>query len=404
MSTAQTAAPPSTPERLVSLDAYRGFVMLLMASEGLGIPPVAEKLSGSRFWHAAAYQMEHVAWVGCAFWDLIQPSFMFMVGVALPYSFASRLAHGETALTRGWHVVKRSLILVALGVFLYSIGRSETHYTFVNVLAQIGLGYGFLYLLVGRGFAIQLAAALGLLAIYWWLFYRHPVPGADFDWAAVGVESDFPRLTGLFAHWNKNANFASAFDVWFLNLFPRETPFAFNGGGYQTLNFVPSLATMIFGLMTGQMLRGQATRQAKLVRLIVAGVVALALGWVLGQTVCPIVKRIWTPSWAIFSTGWTCLLLAAFFWLIDIQGWRAWARPLAIVGMNSIAMYMLAETLQPFITSTLKTHLGPDIFAGRIGPLRYPAEYSSIVHSLAVVFVLWLACLWLYRQRIFVRI
>jgi predicted acyltransferase len=381
--------------RLTSLDAYRGFVMLAMASGGLGLSAVAEKFSGSRWWEFLDYQSSHVEWVGCAFWDLIQPSFMFMVGVALPYSYASRIAKGESALRRGGHVLYRSALLVALGVFLYSIGHTQTNYTFVNVLAQIGLGYWFLYLLVGRGLAAQLGVAVAILALYWLVFVLYPAPGPDFDWHAVGVSDDFPKLTGLFAHWNKNSNAASAFDVWFLNLFPRSEPFRYNGGGYQTLNFVPSLGTMILGLVAGEMLRGTRTHAEKLRWLILAGLICLASGWMLGQTVCPLVKRIWTPSWAIFSSGWTFLMLAAFFWIIDVRGYKRWAFALVIVGMNSIAIYLMAETLDHFIVSNLKTHFGQDLFSGVYGP---------IWQSAAVVLVLWLACLWLYRQRIFIRI
>lgn len=169
----------------------------------------------------------------------------------------------------------------------------------------------------------------------------------------------------------------------------------FNGGGYQTLNFVPSLATMIFGLLAGQLLMGPRTAGEKLRLLVVAGAAALALGVLLGQTVCPIVKRIWTPSWAIYSAGWTCWMLAAFYAVIDMQGWRRWAWPLVIVGMNSIAVYMLAETLHPFIIETLRTHFGQGLFTGTYGPLT---------SSLAVLLFLWLTCWWLYRQRIFIRI
>lgn len=369
--------------------------MLAMASGGLGLSAVASHYTESRLWQFLDYQSSHVEWVGCAFWDLIQPSFMFMVGVALPYSFASRISKGESTWWRGWHTAYRSALLVALGVFLYSIGRSETNYTFVNVLAQIGLGYWFVYLLVGRSLSLQLGVALAILAAYWLAFVLYPAPGADFDWRAVGVPDDFPRLTGLFAHWNKNANAAAAFDVWFLNQFPRSEPFRYNGGGYQTLNFIPSMATMIFGLMAGEMLRSNRIHAQKLRWLIAAGLLCLGTGWLLGETVCPLVKRIWTPSWAIFSSGWTFLMLAAFFWVIDMRGYRRWAFALVIVGMNSIAIYLMAETLKPFIVSNLKTHFGQDLFSGVYGP---------IWQSAAVVLVLWLACLWMYRQRIFVRI
>ncbi|HKI32446.1 MAG TPA: hypothetical protein VKA46_11300 [Gemmataceae bacterium] len=396
-------APPEKPERLVSLDAYRGFVMLAMASAGLNLAKVAkDSFPNNPIWEFLRYQTDHVAWLGCGFWDLIQPSFMFMVGVAMPFSFASRAAKGATAWDNAVQVAFRSVLLIILGVFLSSNGAHQTNYTFVNVLTQIGVGYAFVYLLMGRGWRVQLAAAAGLLGAYWLLFAVHPVPGADLDWASVGVKDRSIVMSGFFAHWNMNVNAAARFDEWFLNLLPREKPFVFNEGGYQTLNFVPSMATMIFGLMAGEWLRGPRTIHAKFRGLVIAGVVCLGLGVLLDHTVCPSVKRIWTPSWAVFSTGWTLLMLAAFFWVIDIRGWRGWSLPLVVVGMNSIAMYCMAQLMKGWVRGTLKTNFGQDIFSGPPG--SFLGTYGPIVDAVAVLFVLWVVCLWMYRQKVFVRI
>jgi hypothetical protein len=137
------------------------------------------------------------------------------------------------------------------------------------------------------------------------LFCLYPLPPATFDWAGVGIGPDWPRLSGFAAHWEKNANAAAAFDQWFLNLFPRQQPFVFNGGGYQTLNFVPSLVTMIFGLLTGQLLRSKRSLTQKLTRLLGFGLAGVLLGQAIALAgLCPIVKRIWTPSWALYSGGW----------------------------------------------------------------------------------------------------
>jgi predicted acyltransferase len=162
---------------------------------------------------------------------------------------------------------------------------------------------------------------------------------------------------------------------------------------------------MIFGLIAGEMLRGPRTPRQKTFTLLWTGALCLALGLAmdprmvvpvpLSWTVCPIVKRIWTPSWVLFSSGWTLWMLAAFYWIIDVKGWKSWAFPLAIVGMNSIAMYVGAQLLKPWIAHTLRTHFGAQIFDYSFGP---------VAESAAVLFVLWLMCLWMYRRKIFIRI
>lgn len=135
------------PDRLMSMDAYRGFVMTLMAAELLQFQAVHEALPGSAIWGFLARQQSHVEWVGCTLHDLIQPSFSFLVGVALPYSVASRTNRGESFRSQLGHTLRRSLILILLGVFLRSIHHEQTYFTFEDTLSQIGLGYPFLFLL-----------------------------------------------------------------------------------------------------------------------------------------------------------------------------------------------------------------------------------------------------------------
>jgi heparan-alpha-glucosaminide N-acetyltransferase len=394
-------ADPTDPAkgRLLSLDAYRGFIMLAMASGGLGLARVARQSAGGPVWQALAYQVDHVPWRGCSFWDLIQPSFLFMVGVALPFSDAARRARGQSWNERFAHALARSVLLVLLGIFLQSNwSKHGTDWTFFAVLEQIGLGYWLVFLALPLPPAWQLAAALAILAGDWALFATYPLPGPGFDFRAVGVGPDWPRLTGFAAHWEKNANVAAAFDRWLLNKFPRPpgAPFRFNEGGYTTLNFLPSIATMLFGVLAGRWLRGPRPGPAKVGGLALAGAAALALGTALDLAgACPIVKRIWTPSWAISSAGWTCGMLATFYGVIDVWGLRRWSWPLAVVGVNSIAMYVMAQLLKPWVRHTYQVHLGRDVFAGPYGP---------IVESLAILFALWLVCLGMYRRRIFLKI
>ena len=388
-----------TPERLVSLDAFRGAIMLLMASSGFGLPQVAGEFPDSAAWKFLAYQFNHPEWAGCSLWDIIQPAFMFMVGVALPWSVANRRARGQGAGVMFGHALWRAALLVLLAVFLTSAWSTRTDWVFTNVLAQIGLGYPFLFLLAFAKPRTQWLAAFGILFAYWLAFALHPLPPPGFDWKAVGVPVDWPHFSGFAAHWDKNANLAATFDRWFLNLLPRAAPFTFSSGGYQTLNFVPALATMIFGLLAGQLLRSQLAISDKLKRLAIAGLAGMALGKAVELAgVCPIVKRLWTPSWTLFSGGLVTLLLAGFVTIIDWRGWKRWAFPLVVAGLNPITLYCLWQLSGGFIRNNLKIHLGQHVFES------CGAIYAPILERSAVLLVFWLILLWMYRRKLFLRI
>jgi heparan-alpha-glucosaminide N-acetyltransferase len=388
------------PSRLSSVDAYRGFVMLLMMGEVLSFSRVARSSPESGFWRFLAHHQSHVEWIGCSLHDLIQPSFSFLVGVALPFSLASRRARGQSPAGMAVHAFWRALVLVLLGVFLRSLGGPRTNWTFEDTLTQIGLGYGFLFLLGMRSARAQWTALGALLLGYWAVFVLYPILGPDFDYSKVGVAQDWPHLmTGLAAHWNKNSNAAWAFDTWFLNLFPRQTPFLFNGGGYATLSFIPTLGTMILGLIAGGVLRSQQAPWAKVKWLALAGVIGLGTGALVGGIgLCPVVKRIWTPSWVLFSGGWCFLFLAAFYLVMDVLGRKAWAFPLVVIGMNSIAAYCIAHLFDGFIHKNLVTHLSPSAFQ------IFGAGFEPLVHGAAVLFVFWLILFWMYRRKIFLRV
>jgi predicted acyltransferase len=404
--TPQPVLLPVRPARLASIDAYRGLVMFLMMAEVLKLAELAKAVPGSSFWAFLGHHQTHALWVGCSLHDLIQPSFSFLVGVALPFSIASRQARGQSTFRMTAHAFWRAFLLIALGVFLRSIGRPETYYTFEDTLSQIGLGYGFLFLLGFRPMRDQWLA-LGIILIgYWAAFAHYPLPPTDFDYPHVGVSSQWLQehgLNGFAAHWNKNSNIAWAFDQWFLNLFPRQKPFVFNEGGYATLSFIPTLGTMILGLIAGKVLRGERTAWSKVRWLAIAGAVSLAAGWLLGVAgICPVVKRIWTPSWVLFSGGWCFLLLAVFYTLVDIAArrpWqRAWAFPLMVVGANSIMAYCMAHQFPHFIGETLKTHLGAATFN------HFGEEYQPLLLGAAELLVEWLILLYMFRKKIFLKI
>ena len=403
---APASAPPlpsrpavPAPQRLVSLDAFRGTIMLLMASSGFGIPQIAKNFPDSAMWKFLGHEFDHVAWTGCALWDLIQPAFMFMVGVALPWSVANRRARGETFAKMSAHAIWRAFLLIALAVFLTSAFSKRTEWIYTNVLAQVGLGYPFLFLLCFTKPRTQWVGVLGILLVYWLAFAFYPAPLAGFDWKAVGVTTDWHHFTGFESHWEKNANVAARFDLWFLNLFPREAPFVFNKGGYQTLNFIPSLATMIFGMIAGRLLRTDMTLTDKLKLLFIFGVGGIFIGGALHLAgFCPIVKRIWTPSWVLFSGGLVTLLLAGFVALIEWRGWKRWAFPLVVAGLNPITLYCMWQLMVGFVRDNVRTHFGQHIFDS------FGTSCAPMLERGAVLLVFWLILFWMYRRKIFLRI
>jgi heparan-alpha-glucosaminide N-acetyltransferase len=384
---------PTPPLRLASIDVYRGLVMFLMMAEVLNFREVSQNLPGNMFWELLHRPQSHVPWVGCSLHDLIQPSFSFLVGVALPFSLASRLSRGQSKARMTAHALWRSLILIALGIFLRSRHDSQTYYTFEDTLSQIGLGYTFLFVLAFFSVRVQWIALAVILIGYWAAFAFYPASGADFDYATTRVSRSFS------AHWDINSNAAWAFDTWFLNLFPRKQPFVGNDGGYSTLSIIPTLATMILGLLAGGVLRRPWRSGSKILWLIVAGLVGLAAGWGLGDlSDYPVVKRIWTPSWVLFSGGWCFLFLGGFYAVLDLLGFRSWAFPLQVIGMSSITAYCMFGLFEDFIKENLKIHVGKDAFKILGSP------YEPLLHGAAALLVLWLILFWMYRRKIFLRI
>jgi len=391
-----------TPVRIASIDAYRGFVMLLMMAEVLSFCSVAQQFPGNSFWGFLCHQQSHVEWVGCVLHDMIQPSFSFLVGVSLPFSILNRTSRGQSQGTLILHAFGRALILTLLGVFLRSTHSTITNWTFEDTLSQIGLGYGFLFALGFRPARDQWIALGAILIGYWAWFAAYPLPASNADLTQVGVTAEWLRdhgLNGFAAHWNKNTNPAWAFDTWFLNLFHRLKPFTHNGGGYSTLSFIPTLGTMILGLIAGGILRDSRPPAGKIRWLLVAGAICLAAGWTLGALgICPVVKKIWTPSWVLFSGGWCFLLLAAFYAIIDFHQHRAWSLPLTVIGMNSIAAYSIAHLFDGFIFKNLKTHLGQNFFQ------LFGTPYERLFHGATVLLIFWWILFWMYRRKIFLRI
>lgn len=393
-------------QRLLSLDVFRGLIMGALAFNGLGLARTAHRFLETQpesvFWKTIAYQFEHVEWTGWAFWDFIQPAFMFMVGVALAYSYAKREENGMGAPDLWVHAGIRSVSLALFGVFLISNWTDTTNWSLVNVLTQIGLGYPILYLFARQRTITRLIGAVGLLLTTYLIYALYPTSGLSLETGApdVGVSGSWARahLTGIDPHWHKNANAGHAFDLWLLNLFPRAEAFTYNGGGYQTLNFLPSAATMLFGLICGETLRARIKGSGRARWLAGGALSAIALGVILDVTgVCPIIKRLWTPSWALFSSGVCVLILLALYWILDVRKIRFWAFPFKVVGMNSIAIYTMGQLLNPWSARTLQTHFGGDLFQ------LFGTSWAPTVEATLVGLFYWTLLLWLYTKKVFIR-
>ena len=386
--------------RLVSLDVFRGLVMVLMLGEAMRLFDVARAFPNSVFWRVIAFNTQHVEWQGCSLHDLIQPAFSFLVGAALPFSIASRKLKGQTFWPMFGHAVRRALLLIVLGFFIRSLRSTQTYFTFEDTLTQIGLGYVFLFLLGFTRVRTQVVTLVLILICFWAAFVLYPAPGPHFDYARVGVPPDWPHLyTGFLSHWNKNSNLSWAFDVWFLNLFPREHPFVFNEGGWSTLSFIPTLGTMIMGLLAGEWLKGKGSKEQKLRGLVIAGAGLVLLGLISQWAgICPIVKRVWTSSYTLYSGGLVLLMLAGFYALVDWKEQRRWAFPLVVVGMNSIAVYLMSWTMESFVSGALDRHFG-GVISAIGGPIFQP-----VLHGFLVMLTFWLILFWMYRRKIFLRI
>lgn len=393
------------PQRWASVDIYRGLVMFLMLAEVLhwsGLVRYRKQLSTWMGWllDTIVFHTSHVPWEGCSLHDMIQPSFSFLVGTSLAFSFAKRMDQGQSYGKMLLHAIGRSLILIFLGIFLRSLGKLNTNFTFDDTLTQIGLGYVFLFLFAGKPWQVPLFGAIAVLVGYWALFALTPLPPPEFDYKAVGVPADWPHhYQGFEAHWNKNSNAASSFDVWWMNLFPRETPFTFSGGGYCTLSFIPTLGTMLLGLVAGQWLRADWSNRQRITHFLIAIVACMSTAYAVDAAgLCPIVKRIWTPTWTLWSGGICFAWLLILHLICDLGKATRWAFFFRVIGANSIVAYVMSWTMEESTKLAIRRHF--DWAIERV----VPQPIETLVYGSLVLATFWLILYWLYRQKIFVRI
>ncbi len=359
-----SASPATPPGRLISLDAYRGLIMFTLLCGG-----IFHSLKEHPVWHWLFVQNEHVDWAGCVYWDLIQPSFMFMVGVAMPFAYARRTALGDSRSRLFRHTLIRAFNLMAIGILLDHFGANKIQIGFIRVLQQIAIGYVLAFFVVGRSARAQTVAAAAILIGYQLLWMFNPWNGPDGPWA------------------KGNENIGSALDFWMLG--------RHYSNYYVGLNAIPATATIIFGVMAGQFILNTHDPRRICRWLLAAGGAGVAAGLALSPWF-PLIKRIWTPSFAIYAGGWTTLMLLAFYWAIEVMGWRRWSFPLVVVGMNSIAAYVLGNVFGGWFRSFSNAWIG--WLKAPLGETGFPI----LEHALFAL-TAWGVLYWLHQRKIFFK-
>lgn len=364
-------ANPLQPNRLMSLDFFRGLTMFLLIGESTRLYEILRGAAfNGTFLGFIGWQLEHHDWNGLHFWDLVQPFFMFIVGVAIPFSVAKRRAAGA-----GWpqlyrHALRRSLLLLILGIGLYCISAGRLNFELWNVLAQLSFTYLAAFLLMRYPAAVQIGASLGLILLSEALYRL---------WAAPGFDQPFVP----------DRNFGSWVDMLLMG--------KLSHGHWVAFNAVPTSAHTIWGVVAGQWLAGRAGQNKKVLVLLGLGIAAVVAGMAL-DPVTPIIKRICTSSFVIVSGGWCLITLGLSYYAVDLRGWRRVPRFFTYVGMNSLFIYLFCHTgAADWITGIFKpfTHF---LFAWS-GP-----EGAAAFTALFVWLALWGICYWLYRNRIFIKI
>ena len=355
-SVAVKLGPPEAgaePKRYASLDAYRGFIMLVLASEG------------DPQWGGIARWFDHVPWEGGVFWDMIQPAFMFMVGLAMPFALARRKELGATERNNLRHVLTRSLRLIILSQIIIWVGGSAIKPQLINVLSQIAFTYAITYFLLRLRWPYQAVAAIALLA----------------GWTALFLA--FPGPDGPFSHRNH------------IGLVVDRAIFHYDyDPAYSTLNFIPSTVWTLSGAWVGRLLM-QSKAHVDNLKKLAAGMVSCFVAAFALRPWIPFIKQLCTASFILYSLGWVLLMLIGFYLIIEVLGYRKWSFPLLVVGMNSIFIYFVSEVLHRWLDRAVGVFTFHYSFIGALAP---------VAQATTVLLVMWYLCYWLYQRRIFLKL
>ena len=358
-------------ERLLSLDFFRGLTMLLLMIESTELYSfmVSPQLEGTWI-YAIGKNFQHHEWHGLMFWDLIQPFFMFIVGVAMYLSFIHRIENGDTYNLIRKHILIRSLLLLFFGWWLYCISHEGITFYFQNVLAQLSVTTLIAFLIIRKSFITQISVSIILLALSEILYRTFWVDGFNQPFVA-------------------DHNFGT----WVDTLYSGQDKI----GHWVSFNAITTTAHTIWGVLAGKLLMGPKSKMQKLKILIFAGIAGLIIGYGL-DPVTPIIKRIATSSFVFASGGWTFLILAFSYWIIDIVKFRRGITLFTVIGMNSLFIYLFSNVGGNQISRQIVMPLSKLVFG-------WSGEFNvNIADSLMAACLMWYLCYWMFKQRIFIKI
>ena len=345
--------------------------MFLLIAEGAG---VYNALSGSplddSFIGTIFTQFHHHPWNGLRFWDLVQPFFMFIVGVAMPFSFGRRWDRGDSYGSTLKHALLRSFLLLALGVGVYVVAAGHLTLELWNVLAQLSVTYLVAFLLMRKPLRTQLIVTIGLLLLTEGLYRLWPIEGFN-------------------EPFTPDKNFGAWMDLFLMG--------KLSGGHWVAFNAIPTTAHTMWGVMAGYLLKSNRPTMSKIKILVIAGIIGIVIGYGLNP-ITPIIKRICTTSFVIVSGGWCLLALAFCFWLVDVQLKKKWAQFAIVFGMNPLAVYLFSEVSG---NRWLRDMVRP--FTEGFFPW-IPEGYVPIITALIVLWINWYVVNWLFNRKIFIRI
>jgi predicted acyltransferase len=360
------------PGRITSVDFFRGLTMFLLAGEASRLYEHFSEFQNPVMQFLGT-QFSHHEWHGLHFWDLIQPFFMFIVGVAIPFAVANRMKKGENNRTITLHAFKRSFLLLFLGWALYFTDAGRLVFRFQNVLAQLSVTYLVAFLIRNKSFRFQLIFTIIILLLIDLAYRLFPVEGFNHPWV---------NFENLGAWVNNKIECVDKASTW------------------ATLNFVSTTAHTVWGVLCGKLLMSDIPVRQKIRTLIIAGVTALIVGYTLDLTnSTPIIKKIATVSFVFASGGWTILALCFCYWLIDVKKlFIRGSKMFIIVGMNSIFIYLFFEAGGANWLSRLVSPFSELLFSWG-GELM-----TKVITSLGVWAAMWYMCYWLYKNKLFIKI